>query len=199
MTRSNAPKPAEQRVREGGTPGKGTVSHRPVPQPVVLGPRVGADIATDEQGGLVQKPPKAPSDFPPEAVELWESAIQFLIDCNAAQLIDEPALHMLCLTYCRWVRVRKVVDEQGYFSRGSMGQMIVSPAVTLEGQLQDRFFRQAEQFGMTTLARTRLGLLEVARRSIQQEMDWTLGPSPRRRAGAKEEKLEPKPKARKRA
>jgi len=44
----------------------------------------------------------------------------------------------------------------------------------------DRYLRFAQDFGLTTMARTRLGLMDVQKKSIQQDMDWTLGPSTRK-------------------
>jgi P27 family predicted phage terminase small subunit len=102
---------------------------------------------------------------------------------NAVQLIDLPAIKAMCIAWEQAEKSRRVIDTQGYFTLGSMGQMIEHPALKAYNSASTLFLRYAQEFGLTTVARTRLGLLDVQRKSIQAEMDWTLGPSTRRTDG----------------
>lgn len=168
--RGRPPKLSEQRVVEGGTKSRGVVSHRKTAQPVVLAPRV---TAFDR--------PVPPDNLPPEALEFWDVAIEALIDLNAAQMIDVPALEMLCTHYWMAKGARKVLYEQGQFAHGSTGQITEHPAMKIFERQSALFLRYAEQFGLTTLARTRLGLMDVARRSLEDDLSVrTLGRNPRK-------------------
>lgn len=170
MTSGRLPKPAEQRIIEGGTSGNGALSHRAAPRPVVLAPRISAFDR-----------PEPPDDLPPEGRELWDISIECLIELNAAQMIDVPALRMMCRAYARAERAAKVLDKQGMFARGSTGQITEHPANRIYEKASHEFLRYATEFGITTLARTRLGLLDVTRRSLSQDLDVrTLGRNPRK-------------------
>jgi P27 family predicted phage terminase small subunit len=126
--------------------------------------------------------PEPPDDMPEEGVELWEDVLPWLVQVNVIQTIDLPSFTQMCRVFATAERARKVVDEQGYFALGSGGQISEHPAMKVLQTSQMMFLRHAGEFGMTTMARTRLGLMDVQRRSIQQDMDWTLGPSTRRDA-----------------
>jgi len=163
------PKLNELRAIEGGTARTGTLSHRPKPDVVLLAPRV-------EKHAM----PEAPVDIPREGRELWETVVPWLVEQNAVQLIDLPAVKSMCIHYAQAEKLRRVLDEQGYFVLGSQGQMTEHPAMRQFNNCSAMFLRYAQEFGLTTVARTRLGLMDVQRRSIAQEMDWTLGPATRR-------------------
>jgi P27 family predicted phage terminase small subunit len=166
------PKLAEQRVLEGHEGHVSAVSHRHVPAVISLAPKIEKNRA-----------PKPPPDLPKEGKELWDEVIPWLTEVNAVQLIDLPAVKAMCVAWAQAERLRKVLDEQGYFTLGSMGQQIVHPAFGAYQNASRLFLSHAQEFGMTTVARTRLGLMDVQRKSIAQEMDWTLGPSTRNTVG----------------
>ncbi len=167
--RGRPPKLAEQRILEGGTPRKGAISKRPLPTPIVLAPRM-----------TEWEKPECPADLPPEGAELWREAIEFLVERNIAQMIDVPALKLMCIHYAMAMQAADVLGEQGYFARGSTGQMGEHPAVRVFERASQRFQSYAAEFGLTTLARTRLGLLDVARRSMESDLTRSLGRNPRR-------------------
>jgi len=166
--RGRKPKTAEQRVLDAAT-GRGPVKTRKPPQPLVLAPRI-----TEYQR------PQCPADIPPEGKELWEESVEWLIDRNAAQLIDTPALRLMCIHYGLAQQAANVIGEQGAFSRGSVGQVTEHPANRLFERQSALFLRYATEFGLSTLARTRLGLLDVTRRSIESDLNSSLGRNPRR-------------------
>jgi P27 family predicted phage terminase small subunit len=127
--------------------------------------------------------PEPPDDLPTEGVELWNDVLPWLVQVNVIQMIDLPTFTQMCRVYAQAERARKVLDEQGFFALGSGGQLAEHPAMRILQTAQMMFLRHAGEFGMTTMARTRLGLMDVQRRSIQHDMDWTLGPSTRAAEG----------------
>jgi P27 family predicted phage terminase small subunit len=167
--RGRPAKTAEARIVEGGSPGQGAISHRPLARPVVLAPRITA-----------QSRPECPEGLPAEGRDLWEASVEFLIDINAAQVIDVPALRVMCIHYAMASQASDVLAEQGFFSRGSTGQMVEHPAVRIFERQSARFLAYATEFGLTTLARTRLGLLDVTRRTMESDLNNGLGRNPRR-------------------
>lgn len=155
----NPRKTAEQRRLEGGTTKKGAVSHRPTPKTTVLSPRLNEE-----------NKPMRPDDLPPAAKELWDDAIQQLIDMNAAQSIDLPALYLMAIHYEIAVRSWNVLCQEGHYVRGSTGQIVASPAIAILNEASSKFKAYATEFGLTTLARTRLGTLELARTSLANDL-----------------------------
>lgn len=161
---------AEQRVLEGGTPGSGAVSKRALPKPIVLAPRI---TANDR--------PERPTDLPPEALQVWDESIEFLIERNIAQHLDIAALRLMVMHYAMAEQAYNVLSKQGFFTFGSTGQMSEHPAVRIFERASQRFMSYASEFGLTTLARTRMGLLDVARRSMETDLHTrALGANPRR-------------------
>jgi len=161
------PKPAELRAIEGGTARKGSVSRRPIPEPTLLSPRI-------------TELPAPPRDLPPEGVELWEGPCALLAAHGVLTLADVPAILVMCRHYAMMERVRKVLDRQGYFDLGSTGQMVGHPGVKIFNEASSSFLRYASEFGMTPSTRARIGLTDVARRTLAQDLEERLGPNPRR-------------------
>jgi P27 family predicted phage terminase small subunit len=157
------PKPLETRALEGRS-----VSHMNHPKPVKLAPAVEA---------IDMREP--PDDLPAEGKELWRTVMPWLVQANVVQLVDLPSVKTMCAHYAQMERARRVLDEDGYFVLGSMGQMTEHPSMRIFNNASDKFLRYAQEFGLTTIARTRMGLMEVQRASIAQEMNWTIGPGSR--------------------
>lgn len=124
-------------------------------------------------------PPEPPENLPEAGKELWRSAVPWLVEVNVLQEIDLPAFTGMCVTYAQAQLARKVLDEQGYFSLGMSGQLVEHPAVRTWQVSEMLFLRHAAEFGLTTMARTRLGLMDSQRRSIERDIDWEVGPSTR--------------------
>jgi hypothetical protein len=55
----------------------------------------------------------------------------------------------------------RLMDEQVYLTLGSMGQVTEHPAKHTYDAASRRFLRYASEFALTTLALTRLGLLDA--------------------------------------
>jgi len=154
-TRGPKPKSREQRIREGNP------SRRPLPEPVVVGGR--------------------PADLePPEYLEedgklWWSEAIPVLAAVGILDTVDRAALEMAATAYARFRACRRIIEAEGHLTKGSVGQKVAHPALAEERAAQNTYLRFAEQYALTPVARTRLGLAELQRRSMAQEMDAALG------------------------
>ncbi len=153
--RGRKPKPIEQRRREGN-PGK-----RELPDAVVIGGRA---VSLEPPAGLDE-----------DASAFWAKAVPVLAEVGLLDVVDEGALEMLCTQYARAVQARRIIEDQGLLARGSTGQLVEHPAIATERNAAQAFLRFAEQYALTPVARTRLGLAELQRKSLAQEMEETLG------------------------
>jgi P27 family predicted phage terminase small subunit len=149
------PKPIEQRRREGN-PGK-----RPLPEPVVIGGRA----------HMIEPP----EDMPDDAKEAWNQIVPVLADAGILDVVDQMALEAMCVVWSRAKQARRVIAEDGPTSLGSTGQLVDHPAVATEKAAVGMFLRFAEQFGLTPVARTRLGFGERRYQSMQTQLEATLG------------------------
>jgi P27 family predicted phage terminase small subunit len=155
--RGRKPKPIEQRIAEGN-PGR-----RPLPQPVHV------DKANLDE---MLEPPE---DLDPAAKEFWTFAVEKLTSIGVLDRVDQPALEMLATAYARVGHARDAITKYGHFTRGSSGQIKEHPAVKLERESVQTFLKLAEQFALTPVARTRLGLAQMQGRSMAAEMEDALG------------------------
>jgi P27 family predicted phage terminase small subunit len=160
--RGPKPKPVEQRRLEGGS----DVSHRALVEPMLVAGR--PDHELDEP----------PRDLSPVARRYWRKTVRRLVEVGMIDLVDEAALRMLASQYARWETAAKVVNAEGVVSTGYMGQPVEHPAVRVERNATILYLRAAEQFGLTPMARTRLGLAELHRRSLHAEMGRALDGEP---------------------
>jgi P27 family predicted phage terminase small subunit len=138
------------------------VSKRPQPQPMLVAGRPDHELDVP------------PQDLPVDGKEFWALTVRRLVDVGMLDLVDETALRMLATQYARWRQAGRVIAEVGHFARGSVGQIREHPAVKIEREAHGLYLKTAEQFGLTPMARTRLGLAELHRRSLHMEMDRAL-------------------------
>lgn len=160
------PKPAEQRKAEGN-PGK-----RPLPEPLLVAGRP-----------TLEEMHEPPEHLPPDAQEFWRDSIVRLIEVGIIDRVDGPALEQLAMQYARIRGAQRVIAEAGYFAKGSTGQIREHPALKIEREATSMFLKLAEHYALTPIARTRLGLAELHRRSLQSEMASGLGKPDLRPAG----------------
>jgi P27 family predicted phage terminase small subunit len=156
--RGRKPKAIETRIKEGN-PGR-----RPLPDPVLIGGR--PDL---------EDYPEPPEDMPEEGKELWNNEIRRLIEVGAIDSVDWPAIELMCITYAHAKQAQRVIAKVGHFSFGSRGQPKEHPAMKIFREESAAFYRMAENWGLTPLARARLGLAEVHRRSLAAELGDALG------------------------
>lgn len=151
--RGHPPTPIEQRIKEGNP------SKRPLPEPVLVGGR--PTVAE------LQDPP---AYLPEEAKDFWRDSVAQLVEVGIVDRVDRPVLEQLAVQYARIRQSQRVLAEQGHYVRGSSGQLRPHPALKIEQDSTVLFLRIAEHYALTPVARTRLGLAELHRRSLQQEL-----------------------------
>jgi P27 family predicted phage terminase small subunit len=152
------PKPIEQRRREGNA------SKRPEPEVMLVAgrPRIGE----------LDEPPEHLNSW---AKAFWQEMVPQLVDVGILDRVDKYALEQLATQYGRIRAAQAAIDRFGYFTTGSRGQPREHPAVKLEREATRLFLQLAEHYALTPIARTRLGLAEITRRSLLQEMEEGLG------------------------
>jgi P27 family predicted phage terminase small subunit len=157
--RGRKPQPIEQRIREGNT------QQRPIPQPVLVGGRPDMEDFAEPPAGL-----------PPDGKKLWRRDVGRLVEVGIVDRVDVAALEGLCVAYARAKQAGRIVNREGLTVDGSRGQPRPHPAVKIERESWLWFDRLGEQYGLTPIARTRLGLAgSLARRSMSAELDDKFG------------------------
>jgi P27 family predicted phage terminase small subunit len=117
-----------------------------------------------------------PDDLDETAKEFWADVVPVLHQVGILDTVDRAALEMLCTQYARAKQAARIVAENGHLTEGSTGQLVEHPALATERNAMAAFMKFAEQYALTPVARTRLGLAELQRRSLQEEMKESLGP-----------------------
>jgi P27 family predicted phage terminase small subunit len=155
----NMPRPVEQRRREGD------ISHRPLPEPMLVGGRPNDDDA------MLQ----CPEHLPKDGRDAWNDIVPTLQEVGLLDRVDRLSLAAMCMAWARAMQAGKVIARQGHLVRGSQGQIREHPSLRTERENYRQFLTFAEHFALTPVARTRLGLAELHRRSLKAEMSSALG------------------------
>lgn len=156
--RGAKPKPVEQKILEGN-PGK-----RKLPEPLLVSGRP-AMHELDEP----------PAHLPVEAKEFWRDSVARLVEVGIVDRVDIPVLEQLSIQYARIRQAQRVLAVDGHYVRGSVGQLRPHPALKIEQDATSLFLKMAEHYALTPVARTRLGLAELHRRSLASEIGDALG------------------------
>lgn len=156
--RGRKPTPVEQKVIEGN-PGQ-----RPLPETLLVSGR-------PDEHEMAEPPEWLPRD----AREFWGETISALANIGLLDRVDQAALEMLAVTYARWRQAVRVVGVDGHFAMAPNGTLRVHPAMKIEREASAAFFRMAEHYALTPIARTRLGMAELHRRSLANEIQSSLG------------------------
>lgn len=165
MAKGNPPVSVEQRMREGvGPSGRSVVSHRRVPEPVIVGGRPDFHELAEP-----------PEDLPADGKRLWREDVSRLLEVGIVDRVDRAGLEMMCTAYARAKQAGRVLKAEGLFTGGARGQLREHPAVAIERQAWLIFFRVANDYALTPVARARLGLAEVGRRTLAAELEDKLG------------------------
>jgi len=124
--------------------------------------------------------PSPPTGLPAEARDVWDTIVPTLEKVGLLDGIDAVALEGLCVLVARARAARELVERDGIVAHTAKGVPVVHPAVRVERDAWQAFLRFAEQYALTPVARTRLGLAELQRRSLADELDVSIGANPRR-------------------
>lgn len=153
------PTPVENRIREGNP------QKRKMPEPLLVAGRVN-DVENEFE---------PPEDMPEAGKQAWRTVVPELAAVGLLDHVDKLALEMMCIQYARMKQVGKVIARQGHLVRGAGGTLREHPSLKTEREAAGLFFRVAEQYALTPVARTRLGLAELHRRALKDEFNSALG------------------------
>jgi P27 family predicted phage terminase small subunit len=147
MARGRRPKPVEVAIADGN-PGR-----RPLPEPIP-----GEKLEATPPAGLNEA-----------GRDLWTELVEQLGAIGALHAIDRAGLTALCIQWDIAEEARKVVEEEGYFAVGSMGQVVPNPALAIMRAAHDRLLRYIGEYGATPVARARVA---AARSKVEQQNEF---------------------------
>lgn len=127
-----------------------------------------------------------PTHLPEEAKEFWRESVTRLIEVGIIDRVDVPVLEQMSVQYARIRQAQKVIAVDGHFVPGSVGQLREHPALKIEKDATALFLKMAEHYALTPIARTRLGLAELHKRTLAKELQEGLG-APKLKKVAKQE------------
>lgn len=142
------------------------------------GHRLPKDARSADIGESIE-PVAPPQDLPPEGQELWMEVLPVLSNYGGLRSVDLPALKGMCQLWAMAERAQTSLNKQGYFTTGSTGQMVAHPAIKVVLEARNAFLRHAEQFGLTWIARSKLGLSEATRGAVLAGLEGKIGANPR--------------------
>lgn len=156
MARGRKPKPIELREAEEN-PGR-----RPLPAPL------------PSSGELVTEPPAMLGD---DGAQLWREMTVRLGSVGALDAVDRAALTAMCLQWDRSCEAARVLDEQGHYARGSMGQLVAHPALAVERASHVALLKFAAEYAATPVARARVATAQSAQ-AQQRELESFISAEP---------------------
>lgn len=114
--------------------------------------------------------PRPPAPIPDEVAGLWDAVIS---DLRGRGLMssDLEALHALVMSAHRRRQAAALIEEFGLLVVGPSGAWVANPAVKIEREATATCIRIAQDFGLTLASRMRLGLIELAGRSLLQSLN----------------------------
>lgn len=142
------------------------------------GKRLPKDAASAEIGETME-PVAPPDDIPVQGKDLWMEVLPVLARYGGLRTVDLPALKAMCMAWARAEICADILNRQGYFSKGSTGQTIPHPAFKMEQDARSVFLKFAEQFGLTWISRSKLGLSEATRSAVLAGLEGKIGANPR--------------------
>jgi P27 family predicted phage terminase small subunit len=154
MARGRKPKPVEL-AQVDGNPGR-----RPLPEP--LRPEKGLDFTPP---GMLGR----------DGAELWVEMTSQLGAIGALYAVDRAGLLALCLQWDRAMAAADVLEEQGHYARGSLGQVVEHPALKVEARAHAAILKFAAEYAATPVARARVATAAAARRQQDEFEEITAG------------------------
>lgn len=157
----------------------------PAPMPISLAQRLGdpghrlAKDAKEAEIGESIEIVAPPADLPEDGQKMWMDVLPVLARYGGLREVDLPALKSMCRLWAIAEDSAKVLNEQGHYTTGSTGQMVAHPAIKVEQEARMGYLRHASEFGLTWIARSRLGLSEATRNALLAGLEGKVGANPR--------------------
>jgi len=153
MTRGRKPDPTRARRRTGHRRKPDEAPRlRALPAPVEIAP------------GLV-----APEHLHEAMVPTWDRMVRLVGEFGVREA-DAFGIEALVRQYHRMIEAGRLVDEYGVLSRNAAGDVIPNPFMKAERDATAMFLRLGEQYGLTVAARMRLGLMQLAGKTLAQAL-----------------------------
>lgn len=118
---------------------------------------------------IMAEPLPAPDHLPEAMVPTWERLVELIGELGVRD-VDAFALEALVRQYHRMRDTGKLVDDYGVVARNGQGEVIPSPFLRAEREATRAFVQLAEQYGLTLAARMRLGLMQLAGKTLAQAL-----------------------------
>lgn len=145
----------------------------PKPRPVELERALGnpGHRALPDVVNVAGKAEIAKPDLDEGSAQVWDEIVPLLSEANLLDRIDAVALEGLCALVARARHASKMIGEHGYtVKHAKTGIESVSPWVRIERDAWAQAIKLGEHFGLTPVARTRLGLAVLKGRTLLQEL-----------------------------
>jgi P27 family predicted phage terminase small subunit len=155
--RGRKPTPVEQKVRDGN-PG-----HRPLPDVVTVAGRP-APVEVADPPGILGADGQA----------WWVETIPLAAESGMLDRIDRTQLVFMATQWDHWIKAQRVIAQDGFFTRGSVGQLREHPALKIAREAEAAFNKVAEMFGFNPMGRTRLGLQVLSGAAKAAELERML-------------------------
>ena len=105
------------------------------------------------------KAPRMPSWLPKYGKMLWKKLVDDLVESGVLTKWDIPAFEQLCVTYSYVRESQDHIDSEGLIVIGAQNKGFVkNPAMDMYTKCMASYVKQAEQFGLTPMARKRIDL-----------------------------------------
>jgi P27 family predicted phage terminase small subunit len=153
MPKGPPPKPSAIRVLEGN-PG-----HRPIIEEA----RVGSQVLT-----AASFPP--PEGLPKKPAAVWQEIVPELVEIGLVRSLDSTILEALCRAVARAREAEEILDADGLLIEGARGR-VTNPAHRIARDSWALALRIAGDYGLTAVARLRVGAAVLHQRSLAEELE----------------------------
>ncbi|HYT30552.1 MAG TPA: phage terminase small subunit P27 family [Actinomycetota bacterium] len=111
-----------------------------------------------------------PEDLPKELVPVWTNLVDALGGVTSLRPADAFAVEAMVRQFARIKQAGELVDQYGMVTQTVSGDVTVSPFLKAERDATAMFLRLAEHYGLTVAARLRLGLMQLAGKTLAQQL-----------------------------
>jgi len=103
--------------------------------------------------------PGPPDGMSRAALACWERITPKLVQARVLTELDREMLAAYCECWATYWELKVIVQEEGYTTMGSRGNLRPHPAVGVMTTMLDNVIRLAREFGLTPASRCRIEVL----------------------------------------
>lgn len=112
---------------------------------------------------------EAPEHLAPETRQIWERIVATLGEMPLREA-DAFGIELMVRQYEVARRAGALLDDYGILSKRTSGEVTTSPLVRAQRDAAAMFLRYAEHYGLTVASRMRLGLMQLAGKTLAQAL-----------------------------